>query len=69
MHLYHLLGDFSGGSVVKNPPASPGDISLIPESGGFPGEGSDNPCLPGESQGQRVWLAKVHRVAKESDTT
>ena len=28
--------------MVKNPPASAGDTSLIPESGRFPGEEKDN---------------------------
>ena len=35
-----------GGSVVKNPPANAGvagDLSSIPESGRFPGEGNGNP--------------------------
>ena len=36
-----ILG-FSGGSVVKNPPASAGDLGLIPELGRFPGEGNGN---------------------------
>ena len=35
--------EFPGGSVVKNPPASAGDTSLIPELGRFPGEKIDNP--------------------------
>ena len=32
-----------GGSVVKNLPANARDVGLIPGSGRFPGEGSDNP--------------------------
>ena len=46
--------------MVKNPPASAGDIrgvGLIPGSGRSPGEGNGNPlqysCLPGKSHGQR----------------
>ena len=31
---------FPGGSVVKNPPANAGDMSLIPGSGRSPGEGN-----------------------------
>ena len=34
---------FPGGLVVENPPASVGDISLIPGSGRSPGEGNGNP--------------------------
>ena len=34
---------FPGGSVVKNPPASGGDMSLIPGSGRPPEEGNGNP--------------------------
>ena len=37
---------FFGGSVVKNPPASAGDmidVGLIPGSGRSPGEGNGNP--------------------------
>ena len=34
---------FPGGSVVKNPPANAGDMSLIPGSGKSPGEGNGNP--------------------------
>ena len=33
---------FSGGSVVKNPPASGGDGGSIPGSGRSPGEGNGN---------------------------
>ena len=33
---------FPGYSVVKNPPAKAGDMSLILGSGRFPGEGNDN---------------------------
>ena len=34
---------FPGGSVVKNLPANPGDVSLIPGSGRSPGEDNVNP--------------------------
>ena len=33
---------FPGGLVVKNPPASAGDMSWIPGSGRSPGEGNGN---------------------------
>ena len=34
---------FPGGSVVKNPPANPGDTGLIPALGRSPGEGNGTP--------------------------
>ena len=66
---------FPGGSVVKNPPADPGDIrdiGLIPRSGRSPGEGNGNPlqysCL--ENPMDRVaWRTTIHGAAKESDAT
>ena len=49
---------FSGGSVVKNPPASAGDArgsDLIPGLGRSPGVRNGNPLqLPGESHGQSL---------------
>ena len=33
---------FPGGAVVKNPPASAGDVGLIPGSGRSPEEGKGN---------------------------
>ena len=63
---------FSGGSVVKNPPPSTGDASLIPGSGRSPGEGNGNPfqysCL-GNPMDRGDWWATVPGVTKESDTT
>ena len=38
-----LNGSFPGGSVVKNPPPSAGDMSSIPRLGRYPGIGNDNP--------------------------
>ena len=38
-----FLGGFPGGAVVKNPPATAGDESLIPGSGRSPGIGIGNP--------------------------
>ena len=56
--------------VVKNPPASAGDIrdvSLIPGSGRSPGEGNGNPlqdsCLENPMDGG-AWRATVHGVTK-----
>ena len=59
---------FPGGLVVKNPPANPGDASLIPKSGRSSGEGNGNPlqcsCL-GNPVGKGAWCScKVHGVAK-----
>ena len=54
----HLLRGFPGGSVVKNPPASAGDLGLIPGSGRSSGEGNGNPlqysCL-GNPMGRGAW--------------
>jgi len=57
--------------VVKNPPASAGDIrnvGSIPGLGRSPGGGGGNPppvFLPGESHEQRgAWWAIVHRVSR-----
>ena len=59
--------DFSGDSVVKNPPANAEDADSIPASGRSPGEGNGNPlqysCL-GNPIDRGVWWATVHRVAK-----
>ena len=58
---------FPGGSVVKNPPVSAGDVGLIPGLGRSPGEGNGNslqyPCL-GNSVDRGAWQATVHGVAK-----
>ena len=60
------LKHFPGGSAVKNLPAHVGDVSSIPGSGRFPGEGNGNPlqdsCL-GKSHGPGTWQATVHGVA------
>ena len=59
-----------GGAVVKNPPASTGDMGLILGLGRSPGEGSGNllqySCL-GNLMDRGAWWAIVHGVAKESD--
>ena len=61
---------FPGGPVVKNPPASAGDIGdmgSIPGLGRSPGEGNGNPfqysCLENPKD-RGAWLAIVHWVAK-----
>ena len=38
-----MKNGFPGRSVVKNPPASAGDVGLIPGSGRSPGEGNASP--------------------------
>ena len=63
---------FPGGSVVKNPSANAADTGSIPGSERSPGEGNGNllqySCL-GNPLDTGPWLATVHGVAKESDTT
>ena len=57
--------DFSGGSVVKNPPANAGDVGSILGSGRSPGEGKGNPlqysCL-GNPMDRGAWWATVPGV-------
>ena len=61
---------FPGGSVVKNPPANPGDARnevSIPGLGRSPGVGNGNPpqysCLE-NSMDRAAWQATVHGVTK-----
>ena len=55
------------GSVIKNLPASSGDVRSIPGSGRSPGEGNDIPlqysCLENPKD-RGAWWATVHVVAK-----
>ena len=65
---------FPGGSVVKNPPGSPGatkDMGLIPGSGSSPGEGNANHSrlLSGKLLGQRNLVGYSPWGCKESDMT
>ena len=62
---------FPGGSEVKNPPASEGNVGLIPGSGRSPGGGNGCkfPFLPGKSHGQRCPMGYRLQKRKESDTT
>ena len=57
--------------MVKNPPASVGDMGLIPGSGRLPGEGNGNPlqfsCLGNPKDREGRW-ATFHGVAA-TDTT
>jgi hypothetical protein len=63
---------FSGGSVIKNPPANTGDAGSIFVSGGSPGGGNDSSlqysCL-GNPMKRGGWQATIHGVKKELDTT
>ena len=58
--------------MVKNQPASAGNVSLIPELGRSPGERNGNPlqysCL-NNIMDRGAWQATVHGVTKELDTT
>ena len=69
--LKEILG-FPGGSEVKASACSAGDPGSVPGSGRSPGEGNGNPlqysCL-GNPMEREAWLATVHGVTKESDTT
>ena len=53
---------FPGGSVVKNPPANAGDVSLIPRWGKSPGEGDGSSvqysCLENPMD-REAWHATV----------
>ena len=53
--------------MVENWPANAGDVCLIPELGGSPGERNGNPpqcsCLENPMD-RRAWWATVHEVAK-----
>ena len=61
--------DCSGGSAIKNPPASAGDASSAPESRRSPGEGNGNPLQYSSLRNpmdRGVWPTTVHGVTKES---
>ena len=66
----NLYKGFSGGSVVKTPPANTGntgDLDLIPGWGRSPGVGNGNSiqysCL-GNPMDRGAWWAIVHGLAK-----
>ena len=58
---------FPGSSMVKNPSANAGDVSLIPGSGRSPGGGNGNPlqysCLENLTD-RGACRATVHGVGK-----
>ena len=62
---------FPGGSMVKNLPATAGDVGLVPGLGRSPGGRNGNPlqysCL-GNPVDRGAWRAAVHWVT-ESDMT
>ena len=63
---------FSGGSVVKNPPANARDTASVSGLGRSPGEGNGNPFQYSYLENpmdRGNWTATVHGVAKELDTT
>ena len=64
---------FPGGSVVKNPPANAGDMSLIPGSGRSPGEGNGNPlqysCRENPTDRGDRWATVQGITELELDTT
>ena len=63
---------FSGGSMIKKPPANAGGMGSTPGSGRSPGEGNGNSlqcsCLE-NSMNRGSWKATVHGAIKESDQT
>ena len=65
--MYYVNNGFSCGSVVKNPLANAGDVSLIPGLGGSPGEENGNPlqcsCLENPRDGED-WPAAVFGVTQ-----
>ena len=69
--ILEILG-FAVGSVVKNPPANTGDVSLIPGEERSPGEGNGHPlqysCL-GNPMYKGAWETTVHGFVKELDKT
>ena len=67
IYIYRYTLCFSGGAVVKTPPANAGNAGLIPGSGRSPGVGNDNPlqnsCLENPMD-SGAWQVTVHGVAK-----
>jgi len=58
---------FSGGSALKNLPATAGDTGSIPESGRSPGGGNGKPLQYSfleNSTDRGGWRVTVHGVAK-----
>ena len=72
VHVYVRAYGFSGGSVVKNPPANAGDAGLIPRLGRFPGEVNGYElryfCLENPMD-RGTWWVTVHSIAEGLDMT
>ena len=72
MMIFSCLLGFPGGSVVKNLPASSGDVSSIPGLGrpleGGHGNSLQYSCL-GKSKAHGAWWATIYRVEKELGMT
>ena len=68
-NMYSRYLGFPGGAVVKNPPASAGNVGLTPEPGRSPEEGNGNPFQYSflGTHGQRS-LVRYSRVATKSRT-
>ena len=67
LHACAVSRVFSGGSAVKNSPASAGDTGLILGLGGSPGRGNGNPLqysCPENPMDRGAWWATVHGVTK-----
>ena len=66
-HLSYPIMGFPGGSVVKNPPVSVGDVGLIPGFWKYSGRGHGNslqyPCLENPMD-RGAWWATFHGVTK-----
>ena len=53
--------------MVKNPVANAGDMSSVPESGRFSGEGNDNPLQYSHLENpmdRGAWQATVHGITR-----
>ena len=63
---------FPGGSVIKNPPAKVGDMSLIPELIRSPGEENGNPLQYSYLENlmdRGAWQTIVHGIPEELNMT
>ena len=76
IYIYIYICGLPGGSVVKNPPASAGDVGVegvIPGSGRSPGEGNGNTLqysyLENQSHGQKSLVGYSPWGCKVSDTS
>ena len=62
-----LQRGFTGGSVVKNPPANAEDAGSVPGLGRSPGEGNGNPFQHSgleNAMDREAWRATVQVVTK-----